>query len=189
MVIKSTFPYFANVNIFSSHYNWIFKTNYCVIYIDLIDLDMPWNLVRCRLLDYKDLRRRILQLAERYTRYQNHITFISNCIKQQKVPKGFRLKYHCNITNLEYENTIKKCSLKLIHRTASNYKSSILALKADFDKTLGKVNYFHSSRREALSREREQYEKVHIKSLLFVNERNTREIILMLERVICTIFT
>ena len=29
----STFPYCAYINVFSSHYNWIFKTGYCIIYI------------------------------------------------------------------------------------------------------------------------------------------------------------
>ena len=128
---------------------------------------MPWNLVRCRLLDYKDLRRRILQLAERYTRYQNHITFISNCIKQQKVPKGFRLKFHCTIVKLEFDNTIKKCSLKWMRRSVSNHKRSILTMKTDFDKMHGEVNYFHSNRREALSREIERHEK-HFHQILAI---------------------
>ena len=87
--------------------------------------------------------------------------FISNYINQQKVPKGFILKFHCNISTLEYENIIKKCSLKLIRRTVSNHKRSTLTLKIDFDKILGKVNYFHSNRREALSREIEKHEKLY----------------------------
>ena len=106
----------------------------------------------CRLVDYKELCHCISHLAEKYTRYQHHIIFISNYIKQQKIPKGFRLKFHCNIANLEYEDTIKKCSLKLMQRTVSNYKCSILTMKTDIDKILGKVNYFHSNHRKALNR-------------------------------------
>ena len=120
VVIMSTLAYCAYINVFISHYNWIFKTSYCVIYIDWIGLDIPWNLLMCRLVDYKELCHCISHLAEKYTRYQHHIIFISNYIKQWKIPKGFRLKFHCNMANLEYEDIIKKCSLKLMQRTTSN---------------------------------------------------------------------
>ena len=80
-------------------------------------------------------------------------------MKQRKISKGFRLKFHCNIANLDYEVTIKKCSLKLIQRTVSNYKRSILTMKREFDKILGKVNYFHSNHQEAVNREIEKYEE------------------------------
>ena len=43
--------------------------------------------------------------------------------------------------------------------TVSNSKRSILTMKTDFDKILGKVNYFHSSDWEPLIREIEKYEK------------------------------
>ena len=78
VVIMSTFPYCAYINIFSIHYNWIFKTNYWVIYIDWIGLNILWNLVMCRLADYKELHRSIWHLAEKYTRYKNLLIFISN---------------------------------------------------------------------------------------------------------------
>ena len=112
-----------------------------------------------RLVNYKELHLCILHLTEKYTRYQDHIIFISNYIKQWKIPKGFRLKFHYNIADLEYEDTIKKCSLKLMQRTVSSYKRSILTMKTDIDKILGKVNYFHSNHQEALNREIEKYEK------------------------------
>ena len=120
-------------------------------------MDIPWNLVICRLVVYKESRRRILHLAEKYTRYQDHVIFISNYIKQQKIPKEIRLKFHCNIANLEYEDTIKKYSLKLMQRTVSNYKRSILLMKKDFNKIRDKVNYFHSNHLETLNREIEKY--------------------------------
>ena len=104
----------------------------------------------------QELRRCILHLAEKYTRCQHHITFISKYIKQRKIPKGFRLKFHCNIANLEYEDKIKKCSLKLMQRTVSNYKRSVLLMKIDFDKICEKVNYFHSNYLKALNREIEK---------------------------------
>ena len=131
----------------------------CYIYIDWTGLDIPWNLVMCWLVHYKELRHRVLHLAEKHTRYQHHTIFIDNRIKQRKIPKGFRLKFHCNIANLEYEDTIKKCSLKLMQRTVSNYKRSILTMKTDIDKILGKANYFHSNNWEALNREIEKYKK------------------------------
>ena len=46
-----------------------------------------------------------------------------------------------------------------MQRTVSNYKRSILTMKADIDKILGKVNYFHANHREALNREIKNYEK------------------------------
>ena len=82
---------------------------------------MVWTLVRYRLVDYKDLH-----FAEKYTRYQHFIMFISSYKKQQKVLKGCRLKIHSNVAKMEYENTIKKCSLKFTHRTVSNYLTKFL---------------------------------------------------------------
>ena len=72
--------------------------------------------------------------------------FISNYIKKQKVPKGFRLTFYCYTANVENENTIKKCSSKLMQRTVNNYKRSILTIKTDFDKLLAKINCFHFNR-------------------------------------------
>ena len=70
----------------------------------------------------------------------------SNYIKKQKVPKGFKLMFYCNIANVENENAIKKCSSKLMQRTVSNYKRSISAMNTDFDKILAKIDCFHSNR-------------------------------------------
>ena len=46
-----------------------------------------------------------------------------------------------------------------MQRTVSNYKCSILTMKTDIDKILGKVNYFHSNHRKALNRGIEKQEK------------------------------
>ena len=119
----------------------------------------------------QELRRCILHLAEKYTRCQHHITFISKYIKQRKIPKGFRLKFHCNIANLEYEDKIKKCSLKLMQRTVGNYKRSVLLMKINFDKICEKVNYFHSNYLEALNREIEKNEKCCYSSTKEIRER------------------
>ena len=54
-----------------------------------------------------------------------------------------------------------------MRRSVSNHKRSILTMKTDFDKMLGEVNYFHSSRREALSREIERHEK-HFHQILAI---------------------
>ena len=61
-----------------------------------------------------------------------------------------------------------------MQKTVSNYKRSLLTIKTNFDKILGKVNHFHSNHREALNKE----------ILAMCQQKNTKEIILMLERVI-----
>lgn len=55
-----------------------------------------------------------------------------------------------------------------MHRSVSNYKRSILTMKTDFDKMLGEVNYFHSNRGEALSREIQRHEK-HLHQILAIH--------------------
>ena len=127
-----------------------------------------------RLVDYKELCCCVLHLAENYTRYQHHIIFISNYIKQRKIPKGFRLKFHCNIANLEYENKIKKYRLKLMQRTVSSYKCSVLTMEAAIDKILGKVNYFHSNHWEALNREIKKHEK-RLHEILAIRQKYERD--------------
>ena len=52
-----------------------------------------------------------------------------------------------------------------MQRTAGNYKRSILTNKTDFDKIFGEINFFHSSRREALMKELEKHEK-HLHQIL-----------------------
>ena len=72
-----------------------------------------------------------------------------------------------------------------MRRTVSNYKRSILTMKADIDKILGKVNYFHANHREALNREIKKYEKrLHQILAIRRQKKYEREIILMLEKVI-----
>ena len=72
-----------------------------------------------------------------------------------------------------------------MQRTVSNYKRSILTMKADIDKILGKVNYFHANHREALNREIKKYEKrLHQILAIRRQKKYEREIILMLEKVI-----
>ena len=120
----------------------MFKTNYCYIYwlnwfgysLKLSNVQPSWlqRTTSCQ----------ILYLAEEYTRDQHHIAFLSNYIKQRKIPKEFRLKLHFNIANLEYEDAIKKGSLKLMQITINNYERSILTTKTDFDKVLAKINFF-----------------------------------------------
>ena len=57
-------------------------------------------------------------------------------------------------------------------------------MKTEFDKILAKVNYFHFNHQEALIREIEKYEKLLLQILAIRLSKNTREIILMSERVI-----
>ena len=55
-----------------------------------------------------------------------------------------------------------------MHRSVSNYKRSILTMKTDFDKMFGEVNFFHSNRGEALSREIQRHEK-HLHQILAIH--------------------
>ena len=151
----STLPYCIYINVFIIIE---YSRQTAVLYI-LIEL--VWIFFEiCAVVDYKELRDRFFHLTEKYLGYHQHdIIFISSYIKQWKIPKGFRLKFHFNIVNLEHEDTIKKCGLKLMQRTVSNYKRSILTMQTDFYKSFGKVNYFPSNNWEHLNREIEKYEK------------------------------
>ena len=71
---------------------------------------------------------------------------------------------------LGYEDTIKKRCLKLIQRIVS----SILTMKTNIDKIIGKANHFHLNQSEALNREIEKYEK-SLRQILAIRRQNKYE--------------
>ena len=63
---------------------------------------IPWKRIMPDEPSYQKLRKSLLQLLERITRYQNHIAFLTTYIKLKHIPRGFLLKFHSNSNNTSY---------------------------------------------------------------------------------------
>ena len=78
---------------------------------------------------YHDIWKLILKYAENITRFTHHILFISTYVKFNCVPKGFRLRFHNNSRDCDYEPTMLKCSKKLMIKTIGTYKRKLNMVK------------------------------------------------------------
>ena len=67
---------------------------------------------------------KVLRIADKFVRYENHMAFITTYVKANKIPKGFRLKFHNNM-ELNVEGILHKCSIKIMKKTLAFYKTKI----------------------------------------------------------------
>ena len=67
---------------------------------------------------------KILRIADKFIRYENHMAFISAYLKAKKIPKGFKLNFHNNM-DLSVEGILRKCSLKIMSKTTRFYKEKV----------------------------------------------------------------
>ena len=75
--------------------------------------------------NFQTIRRKCLNLTEKIVRYNHHVIFISTNLKYGGTPKGFKLKFHNNMPNLNVQSTIEKCSKKIMVKTLQNFKKQI----------------------------------------------------------------
>ena len=66
-----------------------------------------------------------LSKVEKIIRYQHHVSLLCTYVKFNKIPKGFRLRFHSNFTDCIYDNILKNSSRKLIHRSISYRKQRL----------------------------------------------------------------
>ena len=74
---------------------------------------------------FMELNRSLIQTIEKIIRYQHHLSVLCTYVKFNKIPKGFRLRFHSNFTDCIYDKILKNCSRKLIHRTISYHKQRL----------------------------------------------------------------
>ena len=84
---------------------------------------IPWKRIMPDEPSYQKLRKSLLQLLERITRYQNHIAFLTTYIKLKHIPRGFLLKFHSNSNNTSYIFILENCSRRLMISTLGYYKN------------------------------------------------------------------
>ena len=70
---------------------------------------------------FTGLKAETLKAADKLIRYKNHVAFIYAYIKANKLPRGFKLKFHSN-TDLDVSNILYKCSTKIMKRTMIYYQ-------------------------------------------------------------------
>ena len=74
---------------------------------------------------FMELNRSLIQTIGKIIRYQHHVSLLCTHVKFNKMPKGFRLRFHSNFIDCNYDNILKNCSRKLIHRTISYHKQEL----------------------------------------------------------------
>jgi len=83
-------------------------------------------------------RYKVLRIADKFVRYENHMAYITVYVKANKIPKGFRLKFHSNM-DLNVEGVLHKCSIKIMKKTLAFYKAKIKEFHkiiVEFDKEI-----------------------------------------------------
>ena len=88
-----------------------------------------------------DIRKKLLRLMEKIARYKHHIAFINTYIRFNVIPRGFQLKFHFNIPDLQTGKTLKNCSKKLMFKVFSKYNSDIKTILSD---VIYYKNYLHT---------------------------------------------
>ena len=83
----------------------------------------------------RDYCRKSLRLVDKITKCKHHIEFISIYLREKKVPKGFRLKFHSGVDCPDYfSKTLSKASSKLMIKRRTFYRreldSSVAAYNA-----------------------------------------------------------
>ena len=91
-------------------------------------------------LSYTDIRKRLLKLMEKIARY-NHIAFINTYIRFNVIPRGFQLRFHSNIPDLQITKILRNCSKKLMFKIVSKYNSDIKRILND---VIYYKNYLHT---------------------------------------------
>ena len=76
------------------------------------------------------------KLVDKLNRYRHHIVFLSTYLKLNSVPKGFALKFHNNIAEVDFASVLKNCSKKLMEKTVSTYRNKLSACKLFIQKEL-----------------------------------------------------
>ena len=64
-------------------------------------------------------------------RYKHYIAFINTYIRFSVIPRGFQLKFHSNILDLQIAKMLRNCSKKLMFKVFSKYNSNIKRILND----------------------------------------------------------
>ena len=86
---------------------------------------------------FMELNRSLIQTIEKIIRYHYHVSLLCTYAKFNKIPKGFRLRFYSNFIDCDYDNILKNCSRKHMHRTMSYHKERLKQLEKS-DKNLSK---------------------------------------------------
>ena len=110
-------------------------------------------------LSYTDIRKELLNLLGKIVRYKHYIAFIKTYIPFNLIPRGFQLKLHSNIPDLQIAKTLKKCSKKLMFKVVSKYNSDIKRILSD---VIYYKNYLHTF---YLEKSKELLDHINIKQI------------------------
>ena len=68
---------------------------------------------------------------EKIALYKYHIAFINTYIRFNVIAKGFQLKFHSSIPDLQIAKILRNCSKKLMLKIVSKYNSDIKRILND----------------------------------------------------------
>ena len=81
---------------------------------------------------FMELNRSLVQTIEKIIRYHYHVSLLCTYVKFNKIPKGFRLRFYLNFIDCDYDNILKSCSRKHMHRTISYHKERLKQLEKSY---------------------------------------------------------
>ena len=66
---------------------------------------------------FQELNNTLLYNIKKIIGYQHHTVFLKTYIKFKCLPKGFKLLFHSNLKECNYNTRLNNCSRKLIGKT------------------------------------------------------------------------
>ena len=78
--------------------------------------------------NFRELLIDLLSVTEKIERYRHHAVTISTYLYLKCVPKGFLLKAHNNIVEVDLNPSLRKCSIKNMVKTLNFYKRETMKL-------------------------------------------------------------
>lgn len=87
---------------------------------------------------FMELNPSLMQTIEKIILYQHHASLLCIYVKFNKIQKEFRLGFHSNFVDCNYDNILKNCSCKLINCTGS-YKQRLKQLEKLYKSLLQKI--------------------------------------------------
>ena len=89
---------------------------------------------------------RVLTSCDKYMRYDHHIHFINSYIRENRIPKGFKVNFHSNLVpdDVIFNSVLFNSSKKLMIKTIGHYKPQLSSLCHQIKLDLSEISVGHT---------------------------------------------
>ena len=120
--------------------------------------------------NFRKLLNDLLCATAKIERYRHHIVTISTYINLKCIPRGFRLKAHNNINEVDLNPALRKCAIKNMVKTLKHYKVELKRL-IDTRITITNKIELHHPLHIGVSAEKQSNREQNLRTLLDTRRR------------------